>query len=298
MKVGEKYIMGKILNEDYVTNKQPLYNYDNREENILIETPGIIIPECDEIIYGLLFSKYSSAFEKLRNLNRINPKTLYYETAFFHKFDLLRHLANDDEKKRLEDPAYCNELLQVAHEQYLCEPCGETMIRHAFIELAYQPFIKTVTFLYPYEIRDIDMQYLSTIIPKSIREKFFFVSGNLLDIVEENHELPKTDFSYTTIVTNSLSDILSLLENPKKYPVKSTCFLLRNHSGNMEICETIDTVTKQPKIIFREKYTKEILERMVDIETGIPITENRFGRFEPTLFIDMKPTQNPFELIY
>jgi hypothetical protein len=138
------------------------------------------------------------------------------------------------------------------------------------------------------------MEYLYTFIPASILKKFYFVHGNVLNVLKDNRGVSKLDFSYTTLIMNSINDLITILANRELYNSMSTTFLLRNHSGNTEIYTEYDKTLNKEIYKFREKYDREILERIVDLEAGIPLTENRFGRFEPMLFKDANPTGETF----
>ena len=283
--------MGRIYPREFMYSKMPLSVGDNRDENILVEVLGNWIPECDMVYYGLLNSDYSDKFSKLRDKTQFNAIDTYLDTSFFNLRDLVRYLASPgDELADISDEVI-DDALKTAFDQYFYVPCNETMIRHAIIELAYYDFAKSITLLYPWELRQIDIAFLRSIIPPSRMHKFKVVSGNLLDYLKDTSPEGK----YTTLILNSLSDVNTLIDNCDEYHTDTACFLLRNHSGNVKysISEDPENPGKN-KISFEEIGTAEILSKLMDIENGIPTTQMRFGRFEPILFKEATPDSANF----
>ena len=276
--------MSIFTNREHLYSKIPLISGDNRDEHILIDVLGSWIPECDLIYYGLLNSSYGDELYKLKNAKIIKPHDVYLDTFYFSGDDLIRFLASPDDRLADLSPDYLRKATNTALEKYLYVPCNETMIRHSIIELAYFEFVKSVTLLYPWDIREIDYRYLRSIIPYSVLPKFRIASGDMCGFIKSD---ANTQHKYTTIILNSLSTLNELIDNCNQYNTKSTFFLLRNHSGNVssKIIET-DGVRK---IEFTEEGNDEILYKLIDPEKMVPKTQMRFGRFEPYLFNDTKP---------
>ena len=266
-------------------NRPPLSLSDNRDENIIIDVLGNWIPECDLIYYGLLNSPHSNEFPKLRDTKIFNPHDIYLEHCYFSGDDLIRYLSTPDNSLADLDDNYLTVATTEAFNHYSYVPCNETMIRHSIIELAYFDFVKSITLVYPWELRKIDFEYLSFIIPRTVFSKFNIVSGNMLDNIRS-----KTNIKYTTIISNSISDIITMIDNPNDYRTLSSFFLLRNSSNTVSY-NIIDDGDKQ-KIDFVELGNNEILSRIMDLEHGIPKTQMRFARYEPYLFEDTRPNND------
>ena len=267
-------------------SKMPLSVGDNRDERILVEVPGNWVPECDMIYYGLLNSDYSDKLTKLQTKTRFTTRDTYLDTSYFSGRDLIRYLASPTDALADLSDEFIDDALKTAFEKYFYVPCNETMIRHAIIELAYYDFAKSITLLYPWKLRQIDIAYLRSIIPFSVMNKFKIVSGNLLDFLKDT----PPDEKYTTMVLNSLSDVNTLIDQCEVYHTDAACFLLRNHSGNVKYRISEDPENPGTnKIDFEEIGTTEILDKLLDTERGIPKTQMRFGRFEPILFKDAEP---------
>ena len=287
--------MSKVTAHDYLYNKSPLSGDTNRDENILIDVIGNWIPECDIIYYGLLGSKYSDILYKLKTRTMFNPHDIYLETCYFGTYDLIKYLASDNELPISDEETsqdFINDAATTAFSRYSYVPCNETMFRHSIIELAYFDFVKSITLLYPWDIRPIDYEYLQSIIPKTVWDKFNIASGSMLNLIKDN---ASKGFSYSTIVLNSLSDINFLIDNCEEYKTDSTFFLLRNYSENVKY-EIIDDSENENnrKISFSEIGSYEILNKLMDMEQGIPKTKMRFARYEPLLFDDAKPKAEDF----
>ena len=283
--------MGSLRPHD-MYSQIPLSVGDNRDENILIEVLGNWIPECDLMFYGLMNSKYSEILYKLKNTKIINPKDIYREYCYFTGDDFIKYLYSDS----LEMPELPEELLvdatKEALDKYLYVPCNETMLRHSMIELAFYDWIKSITLIYPWDIREIDYEFLKTIIPHSVLYKFRIVSGELLDFIKT--DIP-TGIKYTTIVLNSLSDLNELIDNNEEYHTDETFFLLRNSSENVSF--TLNTSSEGERSLdFKEIGTEEVLLKLIDEKTLLPKTKMRFARYEPFLFSDAKPDPNEFKL--
>ena len=271
---------------EHTYSKMPLQLGENRDENILIEVLGNWIPECDLIYYGLLNSSYSEKFYKLKNSCRYNPRDIYLDTCYFSGDDLIRYLASETDELHMLPEEILTDATKTALNSYTYVPCNESMLRHSIIELAYYDFVKSITLLYPWEIRKIDYDFIRSIVPFSILPKFKIVSGDLLGFIESKSN---TDIRYTTIIMNSLSDVNTLIDECDKYHTEASFFLLRNHSGNVS-CEIVDDPNSKnnKKIIFDEIGTKEIFMKLMDIDRMIPKTQMRFARYEPHLFNKLK----------
>ena len=213
------------------------------------------------------------------------------ETCYFSGDDLIRYLASSDNSLEVLSDDYLNEATNVALEKYLYVPCNETMLRHSIIEMAYFDFVKSVTLLYPWDIREIDYHYLRSIIPHSVMQKFKIASGDMLGFIKSK---TNADFQYTTIIMNSIQVLNELIDNCKDYHTDSSFFLLRNHSGN--VSSEIKEEDGEKRIEFTEIGTQEILLKLIDEKRMIPKTQMRFARYEPLLFDDAKPDPKEFIL--
>ena len=266
-------------------NRPPLSLNDNRDENIIIDILGNWIPECDLIYYGLLNSNHSNEFPKLRDVKMINPRDVYLEHCYFNANDLIRYISSEDDTLIELDDKFLAVAIKEAIDHYSYIPCNETMLRHSIIELAYYDFVKSITLVYPWPIRPIDIKYLQSIIPHSIMQKITVVSGNLLEYIKS-----KTTIKYTTIICNSVSDIVTMIDNCDEYRTWASFFLLRNSSQcvSYEISNDSETSTRA---VFAELGNDEILGRIIDPETGLPKSKMRFARYEPRLYSDSKPKE-------
>lgn len=281
--------MGVFTNRDHMYNKIPLSTGDNRDEHILIDVLGSWIPECDLIYYGLLNSPHSNEFYKLNDIKIIKPHDIYLDTFYFSGDDLIRFLASPDDNLAELSDEYLTKVTKSALDNYFYVPCNETMIRHSIIELAYFDFVKSITLLYPWGIRDIDFKYLKSITPQSVASKFTLASGNMCDFIKSKSN---SQHKYTTIILNSIETLNELIDNCDMYHTESSFFLLRNHSGN--VSSKITEENGEKKIEFKEEGNDELLNKLIDSERMLPKTQMRFGRFEPYLFDDIKPDSNNF----
>ena len=278
--------MSHFKSHDFLFNRPPLQSVDNREENFIIDVIGNWIPESDILFYGLLNSNYSSNFYKLQQATRIDPKSIYYNTSFYYGEDLIKYLYIKDDVLLDESITTLTDddisfYTKMALENYHYLPSNETMLRHAIIESLFGPFMKSITLVYPWPVRKIDIDYLSKVIPESLLNKIELRTGNLLDIIKENANTPNR-LPYTSIITNSLLEVNELIDNPNIYKTNSAFILLRNHSGNMTIRKVKNNDTESYEFI--ENGTREILEKILNPTTGLPTTQIRFARYEPILF--------------
>lgn len=290
--------MGKFtVGDNNMYSKMPIFakgaSVDNRDEHAIVDVLGSWIPECEVIVFGLINSDRGNELYKLRNMKRIDKHDLYLDTAYFEGRDLIKYLASkDDELKDLDDE-YIDSLIKTAYDSYLYgPPPSETMIRHALIELLYTEFFKSITLVFPWEVRDADVWHLYHIVPQSVVDKIEVTSGRLLDIVGENHGMDKSQFFYSTILTNSIHDTVDMILDPKKYNTSESFFLLRNHSGN-----TIPIADDNGNTHFQELGNEHILPLLIDVEKGgLPKSKMRFARYEPHLFADSKPRGEGFNI--
>ncbi len=285
--------MSIFSKHEYMYSKTPLSVGDNRDENIIVDVLGNWIPECELLYYGLLNSRYSDILYKLKNSTIINPRDVYLDTCYFSGDDLIRYLASTGDSLNTElSEEFLEDATNTAFNKYMYVPCSETMLRHSLIELAYYDFVKSITLVYPWDIRDIDYQYLKSIIPHSRLHKFIIVSGNIVDFIERKKD---QDILYTTIISNSLEDVNRLIDNSDDYRTKTSFFLLRNHSENLKFEIKEDPLNSaNKKIDFIEIGTEEIYDKLMDSERLIPKTQMRFARYEPLLFSDAKPNPEEF----
>ena len=284
--------MARYTPREDMYNKMPLAANDNRDEHILVDVLGNWIPECDLIYYGLLNSEYSEKLYKLKNTSLFNTHRTYLETCFFSGDDLIRYLASPDDTLESLSEDFIKDAIATALSKYMYVPCNETMIRHSIIELSYYKFVKSVTLLFPWSVREIDNNYLSSIIPDTVLGKFKVASGDMLGFLKSKADSPT---KYTTIVCNSLDNVNTMIDECDTYKTDEAFFILRNHSGNVSY--TISQDENGKKIIdFNEIGTYEVLEKLMDIENAIPKTKMRFARYEPTLFKDSDPELKDFML--
>lgn len=281
--------MSTFTKHDHTYSKIPLASGENRDEHILIDVLGNWIPECDLIYYGLLNSQYANELYKLKNTKIFKPHDIYLDTFYFSGDDLIRFLASPDDSLADLSDDYLNKATNTALEKYLYVPCNETMIRHSIIELAFFDFVKSITLLYPWDVREIDTQYLRSIIPYSVLSKFIVASGDMSGFIKSNANSKK---QYTTIILNSIETLNDLIDNCKDYNTSSSFFMLRNHSAN--VSAKITEVDGKKNIEFTEEGNDEIFDKLVDPVRMIPKTQMRFGRFEPYLFDDTKPESTDF----
>ena len=278
--------MGLIFGRDYIGNKPPIFNNDERDEYFLIDALGIWIPECEMVVYGLLNNPtYSDYLYKLRNMTMIRPLDLYLDTSFFTARDLVRYLASTDDSLEDLDEKTIDRLLEEARMSYLYSPCSETTMRHSIIELMYQKFCKSVTLVFPWTPTFLEKEFLKAIVPHEVIHKLNITGGTIPAVIEA------TDTTYTTIITNSIEDIEMMVDNREKYRVQSTLFLLRNHSGNM----SMEIAKEDGKPYFTERKMDTLLPKLIDMKRGIPLSQIRFGRFEPELFSMTKKKIKPFQ---
>lgn len=268
--------MGIYTNHSSIYSNIPLSSNPGRDEYFLIDVLGTWIPECDLITYGLLGTGWADQLFKLRERTNFNPNSVYHDYGFFTSDDLVRYLSSTEDLELDSDvpDETVEEIMNFALDHYDYSQCSETMMRHAIMEIMYDDFVKSVTLVYPWQIRPIDTFYLRRITPPQIFEKLNLASGKLSEIAAMDSEI-----EYTTIISNSIEDISLMVDDPKKYHCQAAMFLLRNHSQNMEIVLGEDEYPS-----FNEVGMEELLPKLIDFNTGLPLTGMRFGRFEPRLF--------------
>ena len=272
--------MSKFKSQRDIYSYIPLEVADNRDEYFLIDAIGAWIPECEIVFYGLMMSEYSNIFPKLKTMDKINPTDFYLDYSYLNAEDLIRYLASDNEEfANLSQDEITNALI-TAINNYLYVPCSETLLRHTILEAAYAPFVKSITISYPWELRDIDYQYVLRIIPESLQDKIYLRTGSQLDLIRSHAN--SNEPQYTTIITNSIEDVKYMIENAESLKTSESFFLLRNHSGNTSMKQILD------KIVFEEEGTRDILKMIIDPNTGFPNCKMRFSRYEPLLFNGVK----------
>lgn len=283
--------MGLYTDHSNLYSKLPLTSGENRDEHFLVEVLGSWIPECELMYYGLLGSKYSNDLYKLRNMTRTTPRDAYLETCFFSGDDLIKYLASEDNSFDIDLPEeFLQNATMEALDKYFYVPCSETMIRHSIIELTYFDFCKSVTLIFPWDIRPIDYAFLNSVIPESRMSKFKLASGDTLDFLKSNKN---SETKYTTLITNDLDTVNTLIDENETYGTESTLFLLRNSSKNTEAKIFTNDEGKQD-IEFNELGNEIIIPKLMDVTKGIPKNQMRFGRFDPHLFDDLKPDEKEF----
>ena len=271
--------MGIYTRSNGIYSQPPLSLNDGRDETFIIDVLGTWVPECEIIFYGLLGTPYAESLYKLREMVSYDPKQIYHEYAFFTSRDLIRYLSSVDDELDMEiSEEEIEDAINLAFRNYMYIPCSETMIRHSIMEIMYDRFVKSVTLVFPWDLRPIDVAHLRHITPEKIADKLVLTSGTIPSVIEE------TDATYTTVISNSIEDINLMVDERKKYHTESTLFLLRNHSQNMSIIRNEDG-----SVEFVEDHMDELIPKLIDLKTGFPKTRNEFGRFEPQLFSDMEP---------
>lgn len=279
------------LQSDFVYNRQPFTATDDREEYFLVEVPGIFVPECDFIYYGLLESKYSEELFKLREQTSFNVHDIYNNHMYLTATDLIAYLSSPNEHLDKCDADYLGHLYVTALDTYKYNPANETMVRHALIEAAMYDFVKAVCLVYPWGVRDIDLLFLSKILPSRVQKKIRHFSGTLMEAIKDRpHDIPY----YTTIATNSIEDVHDMIDHAQEYKTDQAFYMLRNHSGNTKMWMVSDP--EDPSKLnphFEEVGTKEILDKLMT-SRGVPKGQMRFARFIPYLYSDRKPNNENF----
>jgi hypothetical protein len=248
----------------------------DREEYFLIDVLGTWIPECELVFYGLLGTEWANELYKIRERVNFESKSIYYDYSFFNAPDLIRYLSSTDDvdiDMDLSDEQVAS-IMSDALDHYDYSQCSETMMRHVIMETMYDRFVKSVTLVYPWDIRPIDVMYLRKITPPAIFDKLNLTSGNIADFASLD-----SGVEYTTVIINSIDDIDRMVSDPKRHRCESATFLLRNHSGNTDVLKNPDGT-----LSFNESGMDQLLPKLIDFNSGLPITEMRFGRFEPELF--------------
>lgn len=268
--------MGIYTRHESIYSSTPLSVNPERDETFIIDVAGTWVPECDLIFYGLMGTEYGEQLYKIRERTDLDPIHIYHDFSFFNASDLVRYLSSTEDleiDQELTDEEV-GQMIMTALDHYDYSQCSETMMRHSIMEIMYHRFVKSVTLVYPWPIRPIDIMYLQRITPSSIFDKLTVASGNIPDIVRADVEK-----QYTTVISNSIEDIDRMVSDPKEFRCESTMFLLRNHSGNMDI-----EIGEDGYPDFLEAKMDGLLEKLIDFDSGIPLTGMRFGRFEPRLF--------------
>lgn len=275
-----------MADKSFLYNKQPLGASEDRDEYFLVEVPGIIVPECDFIYYGLLEGDHSEEFIKLRDRTEFNQRDIYNEHVYFQATDLIAYLLSPDDTLESCDADFLGEMYVDALNTYKYNPANETMIRHALIEAAMYDFVKKVCLVYPWGARPIDQIFMTRILPEKVRNKVMHFSGNLMDAIKN----PPPDIPFfTTIATNSIEDVHDMIDNASKYKTDQALILLRNHSGNTEMKSAPDPEDPSKTITsFDEIGTAEIIDKLMT-PRGFPKGKIRFARFVPYLYSDRKP---------
>lgn len=280
--------MTQLKPHEFSYSKIPMVsNNGNRDERFIIEVPGNWIPEVDIIFYGLLNSDKSDDFFKLNNITSIIPRNIYLDLCYFEAPDLIRYLKSRDDSLENISQSDIIEYTKVAIENYYYIPANESMFRHSIIEASYNDFIKEIVLLYPWDIREIDLEFINRIIPKKVIHKFTLLHANLLDLLKENASNGNDKF--TSIICNDINDAIEMVNNQSLYGTSESFILLRNHSGNVKM-----SFNEDGKPIFEEIGNYEVLSKIIDLNTGYPTSKMRFARYEPILFADAKPKNEDF----
>lgn len=275
--------MAQYFDHSIRNNIKPLDASNDRDEYYLIDVLGTWIPECELIFYGLLGSEHEKSLIKLREWSNFNARDVYLDLSYFTSRDLIRYLTSPDDTLEDLSDEEISTYLTYAFNHYMYMPCSETALRHSLMETLNFDFAKSLTLVYPWDVRDIDIKYLQSITPQSMMKKINIASGSIPEVIKETGE------TYTTIVSNSIDDINLLVDNKEEYKTDATLFLLRNHSENMVMDKD-----EEGKVVFLEAYMEGLLDKLIDMQTGLPKTQIRFGRFEPKLFSDMSSRISDF----
>lgn len=264
----------------WIPTKPPINSEDSRTEHFLIEAVGNWIPENEVIFYGLMNSPLADEFVKVRDFTNKTKEDFFRDTVYFEKEDLIRYLYTPDDTVEVDLPEnMIHEAIETAYKHYYYTPCSEMMLRHAIIELCLHKFMNSITLAFPWDIKpENDILYLYSIIPKEYIQKFNIVTGSLTDCILNSST------QYTTIIMNDLEECKKFINENEKYRTYETFFLVRNHSKNVHVFQTDDG-----SLDFEEVGNEEIAKKLINLDTGIPITRMRFARYEPSLYIDRKP---------
>ena len=94
--------MGIYAGSGSFTSQPPMSLNDGRDETFLIDAPGIWVPECEIIFYGLMGTEYQESLYKLRELTNFDSKRIYRDIGFFQASDLIRYLSSPDDTMDME----------------------------------------------------------------------------------------------------------------------------------------------------------------------------------------------------
>ena len=146
------------------------------------------------------------------------------------------------------------------------------------MNLMYNDFFKSLTLVYPWKPRPMDIAYIQGLTPPTIFKKILISEGSIKDTILNN---PKVN--YTTIVMNSIDEVLDIMSDPNKYRTDASVILLRNSSENSE-----KTYDENKKVIYKELKNREILTKLIDKKTGYLKCRTQFARFFPERFTTEK----------
>ena len=274
----------------------PFFSTTDRDEYILIEALGTWIPMCDVIFYGLINSRYSEDFYKLRHISTFNPTDIYYSLCYFNEIDLVRYLASTDSTLARMDYKLITRYVRYARMNYRYMPAPqETMMRHALIEAAFYNLIKKIVLVYPFKVREVDKWFLDEMLPKPVREKIVYINASMR--VAPKIKPPDVPY-YTTIILNSKQDLKYLIDNSEEKEVDNATFLLLNNSENTTFTKYLNPEDPSKfEVDYIEEDTKEIVDKLM-IGEVIPKTKMRFARFYPFLYNDLKPREELPQSVY
>lgn len=264
----------------------------NQDEYILVEYPGIIHAESEEIFYGLegfpVLEHYP--FNKYHTLLTYPQAKIYKEIAFYRPRDLLIYLNDGIEM----EPDEIQFALEYCKENYSFGDATPLSFSKALAKLLEQTYVKKVSIAFPSQITMKDIYYIGDILPDQLLDdkvEFIFNGDGLSPVEFLKTALCKQkqfDPPYTTVVTNEIDFIYDVLSSFEEYEVYETFFLLRNHSKNVSLVE------ENGEIKFIEQGTDKIINILNPIKkrliNGLPLPlKAKFGRFSPVPYVVNEP---------
>ncbi len=263
----------------------PTGNGINRDEYLLIEYPGIIHSEFEEIFYGLegCGCLQIHDFNMYRQLLDKPELKVYKELAYFRPDDLITYL-NDGNKLPDDEVQFIKEYTNL---NYDYSHSVISSMSGALRGLGNSDFIKKIIIAFPEKVDVRIFQYTHDLFgEKILRDKAIVVENvdHLSRVEFLKSILAEAEQPITTVITNEAQFIIDALADYKKYKCMDTFFILRNHSENMSLSLSEDGV-----ISFNEKYTDEIMsyinprqDRLID-ELPLPL-KSGFARYNPLPF--------------
>lgn len=271
----------------------------NRDERILVEGDGILIPTCQKIYYGLpgcgIFHEYPFELYKKYQKKQLTPMEVFENFGWFNTSDLLDFL-NDGIELTPDDKYF---ILSYCSENWNYGNALQLDMNVAIAKILKESFIKGVDIIFPVLPHDKDILYLQdTLNPSDTKEIADKIHIILPDYgVSETEPISQIltemasnsiESHYTTVITSEYNVVLHALQNYNEFFCEDTLFILRNHIGNV-----ISYQGEDGNIHFQEKGTQEIIDiinpnqnRLID-DLPLPLRA-KFARFVPKPFIHQK----------